>query len=186
VQTPKVDCSLPQLQTLNDGRIQAKEEEEEAKAQKATKGERSNQPNKKKRYNTSGTAPNRQQHSSLASRLQKVRGTRRIDTLILPNGAERPHMEIRSISIYLVSSVFGAHTSLPCCCFWLHALLALFVSAPLFLFPLPLITSMCSVFFIPLLYSRTDGYVNGGAALPSHRRTTNSIIVGHYTPKRLE
>jgi hypothetical protein len=29
VQTPKVDCSLSQLQTLNDGTIQAKEEEEE-------------------------------------------------------------------------------------------------------------------------------------------------------------
>jgi hypothetical protein len=121
VQTPKVDCSLPQLQTLNDGTIQAKEEEEEeAKAQKVTK-EVSNQPNKKKRYNTSGTAPNRHQHSSLASRLQKVRGTRRIDTLILPNGAERPHMKIRStVSPFIwfpLSLERTRHMSLPCCCF---------------------------------------------------------------------
>jgi hypothetical protein len=26
---------------------------------------------------------------------------------------------------------------------------------------------MCSVIFIPLLYSRTDGYANGGAAIAS-------------------
>jgi hypothetical protein len=28
---------------------------------------------------------------------------------------------------------------------------------------------MCSVFFIPLLYSRTDGYVNGVAAIVSNK-----------------
>jgi len=46
VKTPKVSCSLPQLQTLNDGRIQAKEEE--TKSQRVTEEK---QPNKKKRYN---------------------------------------------------------------------------------------------------------------------------------------